>query len=509
MLTDFKSSIVVFLVALPLCLGIALASQSPLASGLIAGLIGGLIVGAISGSQLSVSGPAAGLAVIVVASIQQLGSFSAFCVAVLISGLFQMVFAYFRAGKLGNFFPTSVIRGMLSAIGLILILKQIPHAVGFDIDFMGDEDFIQARGENTFYAILLALKSMEVTCIIVAATSLAVIIGWDRVLKKVNHPTVNLIPGPLLAVISGILLTEFFSSTNSFRMPLQNFVELPYTGGLDSFFSQISLPDWSYLSDPRIYVVAATIAVVGSLESLLSLDAADKIDPKKRVSPKNRELFAQGAGNFLSGLLGGLPVTAVIVRTSANVSAGASTKLSTILHGLWLLLAIVLIPDLLNRIPLSALAAVLILVGYKLTKPELYVEMYQKGWDQFVPFVSTILAILVTDLLRGICIGMVIGAFFIFRRNHHRSLVVVSEGNDYLVRFMKDNSFLQKDRVINALRRIPDGSNVTIDGSKDVFIDTDIIELLEDFIARSPQKGINVELKTSSTALSPLFQSAS
>ena len=494
--------------ALPLCLGIALASQAPLSSGLIAGIIGGIIVGLVSGSHLSVSGPAAGLAVIVAASIHDLGDFKTFSLAVLLSGVFQIIFAAIRAGKLGNFFPTSVIKGMLSAIGLILILKQVPHALGFDANYMGSEEFLQKDGANTFGGILNAFNAFEFGCIVISVLSFALITGWDHIVKKSSSPVIKLLPSALLAVGSSLILSEFFLKGTKLEILPQHLVQLPFSGGVRDFVSQLTLPNWDAIGDSKVYLIALTIAIVGSLESLLSLDAADKIDPEKRIAPKNRELFAQGIGNALSGLIGGLPITAVIVRTSANINAGAKTKFSAIFHGGWLLLAILVMPALLNRIPLAALATILILVGYKLTKPELYINMYRRGGDQFIPFMVTIIAILLTDLLKGICIGMVVGFFFVFKRNHYQSVVMVNENQDYLIRFMKDNSFLQKDHVVKILQDIPDGSNVIIDGSKDVFIDSDIIDLLEDFIESSKQRKIKVELKKSSTALCPLFQTA-
>jgi MFS superfamily sulfate permease-like transporter len=502
---DFQSSMVTFLVALPLCLGIALASQAPLASGLIAGIIGGLLVSLLSNSELSVSGPAAGLAVIVAVSIQQLGDFSTFTAAVMLSGLIQLIFAAIRGGRLGSYFPTSVIQGMLSAIGLLLILKQIPHALGYDASYMGSEEFHQHEGGNTFGGIFGAFNAIQLSCALIAMISFMIITSWDRFSRRSKNGLLKAVPSALLAVLASVFVSEFLFQSVSLRIEERHLVQLPFSGGWHNFVAGLSLPNWAAFGDLRIYSIALTIAVVGSLESLLSLDAADKIDPEKRVSSKNRELFAQGMGNTLSGLVGGLPITAVIVRTSANVQAGAKSKTSAFLHGAWLLLSVLLIPSLLNRIPLATLAMILILVGYKLTKPELYVKMYQKGLDQFIPFVVTIVAILLTDLLKGILIGMVVGFFFVFKKNHHQSIIMVNDEKDYLIRFMKDASFLQKDRLIQILHSVPPHSRVIIDGSKDVFIDTDIINLVEDFIEGSKQKNISVELKKSSTALSRFF----
>ena len=503
---DIQASLVVFLVALPLCLGIALASGAPLASGLIAGIIGGLVVGSVSGSGISVSGPAAGLTVIVAAAIVDLGNFQAFTLAVMFSGIFQIVFSFIKGGKLGDYFPSSVIKGMLAAIGLILILKQFPHAVGYDADFMGDQSFIQGDGQNTFSEILVAINSLHMGSIIVALISMFIMLGWEKGAYKGNS-FFKIIPGALIAVLTSIGLNEIFKATGStLFIEQKHLVQLPFEGGFKELIAGLSAPDWSYLSNPKIYVTAITIAVVGSIESLLSVEAADKIDEDGRITNKNRELLAQGLGNTVSGLIGGLPVTAVIVRTSANATAGAKTKLSAIFHGVWLLGCVVAIPHLLNLIPLSCLAAVLILVGYKLTKPEIIKKMYARGWNQFIPFVVTTLAILFTDLLMGIAIGMVVGFIFVIRSSMHKSIVLVNNEEEWLIRFHKDVSFLQKSYLTELLSKIPVGANVVIDGSKSVYVDDDIVDLIEDFMKRAKCCEISVQLKKSSLALSPIFK---
>ena len=503
---DLQASLVVFLVALPLCLGIALASNAPLASGLIAGIIGGIVVGGFSHSQISVSGPAAGLTVIVASAIISLGSFQAFTVAVFFSGIFQICFCFLKGGKLGDYFPSSVIKGMLAAIGLILILKQFPHAVGYDADFMGDQAFNQIDGHNTFTEIFYALKSLHIGSIITAISSLMIILGWERLALN-GRAIFKLIPGALVAVVFSVILNELFKSLNSsLYIDSKHLVQLPFNGGFVDFFNGLSFPNWSHLTNPKVYMTAMTIAVVGSIESLLSVEAADKIDEDRRVTSKNRELFAQGIGNAISGFIGGLPVTAVIVRTSANATAGAKTKLSAILHGLWLFGCVVTIPHVLNLIPLSCLAVVLILVGYKLTKPELIKKMYKRGWDQFVPFALTIVAILLTDLLIGIGIGMVVGFFFVIKSSMHKSIVLVNDDREWLIRFHKDVSFLQKSELIEMFSRIPEGASVVIDGSKNVYVDTDIVDLIEDFMKRARSSGIKVELKKSSLSLNPIFK---
>ncbi|MBX9769507.1 MAG: hypothetical protein K2X47_19680 [Bdellovibrionales bacterium] len=506
--SDLKSSLVTFLVALPLCLGIALASQAPIASGLIAGIVGGLVIGFLSGSQLSVSGPAAGLAVIVASSIQQLGSFSAFTTAVALSGIFQILFSLVKAGRLGSFFPSSVIRGMLAAIGLVLILKQIPHIIGFDEVYMGSESFDEREGSDTFHSILRAISSPDLACLIISILSFSLMFFWDRLVSTTGSRNLAFIPSPLLAVVLGVVVNAFVLPYFGLAVLDKHLVTLPFDGGLQSFVSALSFPSLEVLKDVQVYTVALTISIVGSIESLLSLDAADKIDPEKRISPKNRELFAQGVGNTISGIIGGLPLTAVIVRTSANINGGAKTKASAIFHGVWLLLAILLFPNVLGQIPLATLAVILILVGYKLTKPGLYVKTYREGLDQFLPFIVTVIAILLTDLLKGICIGMLVGFFFVIKRNLHESIVMVHDQGDYLIRFMKDVSFLQKDKLSEIFQSIPSGSRVFLDGSQDVFVDADIIGLIQDFIDGSANKKISVELKKSSTALSPYFNSA-
>ncbi len=508
--SDLKSSIVVFLVALPLCLGIALASQAPLSSGLIAGIIGGILVSFFSASPLSVSGPAAGLAVIVSSGILEMGDFRAFSVAIFISGLIQIGFSLLRAGVIGNFFPSSVIKGMLSAIGLILILKQIPHAIGFDSSYMGSESFFESdSSENTFSLIVRALGVFDLECVVITVISFLIIHFWDRLSQKTKNSLVKSVPSALIAVLAGIFLNRWVFTHFGMVVEEKHLVQLPFNGGIKGFVGTLSFPDWSVLANAKTYTVAITLAIVGSLESLLSLDAADKIDPERRSSSKNKELLAQGFGNTLSGVLGGLPVTAVIVRTSANISAGAKTKLSGMLHGGWLLLSILFIPGVMNMIPLSVLATILILVGYKLTKPNLYLKMYKSGLDQFIPFVATIVAILITDLLRGIIFGMVIGFIFVIKRSNHRAIVMVKddENTHYLIRFTKDISFLNKHELMLILRGIPNESMVIIDGGADIFIDDDIIDLIEDFIEGAPLKNIKVSLKKSKTALNRFFRS--
>lgn len=503
---DIRSSIVVFLVALPLCLGIALASNAPLSAGIISGIIGGMIVGSLGGSHVSVSGPAAGLTVIVAAAISELGGMPAFALAVFLAGVMQFLMGYFKAGELGNFFPASVVKGMLAAIGLILILKQMPHAFGWDADYMGDESFGTVDGANTFTDILNGLKRFHSGATTVALLSVGLMLLWDKILIK-KFPKMALFPSALAAVLVGVALNELiFVGYPYLIIEKEHLVQLPFTGGLGSFLNGFMLPDWSAITNPITWKVAATLAIVASLETLLSLDAADKLDPLKRTSRKNKELRAQGVGNLLAGLVGALPMTAVIVRTSANVTGGALQRTSAILHGLWLLLAVILVPDLLNRIPLSVLAAVLILVGWKLATPTLFKQQWKMGLAQFVPFFVTVVTILFTDLLVGITVGFFVGIFFVLRSSNHSSVTIVKQDDHVLIRFYKDVSFLQKPHIRALLRDLPDNTQIVIDGSRSVHVDHDIVELVQDFVLSAPARNINVKLQKSSLALCALFK---
>lgn len=494
---DLPAGIVVFLVALPLCLGIALASGAPLFSGLVAGIVGGIVVGLVSGSQLSVSGPAAGLTVIVLGAIESLGSFEAFLLAVILAGVIQMVLGFLRAGIIGHFFPASVIKGMLSAIGLILILKQIPHALGDDRDYEGDDSFFQPDGENTFTEIILAVQNIELSAFVISMICLAILIFWESSFMKKQNWT-KIIPGPLVAVVAGISINLLYKTQlPSFYLTGVHMVELPVAGSVEGFLSSLTFADWSAFSNPQVFIVAVTIAIVASLETLLSLDAVDKLDPYKRIAPQSRELKAQGLGNIVSGLLGGLPVTAVIVRSSANVTSGARTKVSAVFHGILLVLAVVFFPQIMNLIPLSALAAILLVVGYKLTKPSLYIQIYKKGLNQFIPYTVTILAILLTDLLVGISIGMVVGLFFVIKSNFQEAILITRDGNNFLLKFNKDVTFLNKAVLRHRLESIPENAYVIVDGSKASFIDQDILETIADFQDYARYKKITVEIKKS------------
>ena len=496
---DIPSGLVVFLVALPLCLGIALASGAPLFSGIIAGIVGGLIVASASGSSLSVSGPAAGLTVIVINAISDLGSFEVFLLAVSMAGILQIVLGFLKAGIIGYYFPSNVIKGMLAAIGIILILKQIPHAVGYDKDAEGDFNFIQADGENTFSEIVNSLNHIHPGAVIIAAVSLFILIMWERpFLKKYNF--FKFVPGALFAVLVGVLINELFRISGS---PLilagDKLVQLPVASSPAEFIGQLTTPDFSALGNYKVYVVALTIAIIASLESLLSVEAADKLDPYRRNTPTNRELKAQGLGNFISGLIGGLPLTAVIVRTSANIHSGAKTKLSAIIHGILLLLSVLFFATYLNRIPLACLAALLLVVGYKLARISLFKSMYKLGWDQFLPFVTTVLAIQFSDLLRGIAIGMAVSLFFILRNNYKRAYFFhkedYHEGEKIRIQLAEDVTFLNKGSIAHTLGELPEHSTVVIDGSHSHNIDMDVVEIIHDFKRTAEYKNIKLELR--------------
>lgn len=495
--SDFPSSIVVFLVALPLCLGVALASNAPLFSGLIAGIVGGIIIGSLSGSNLSVSGPAAGLTAIVSAAILKMPSFDVFLLSVFLCGALQVVFGFVKAGVIGDYIPNSVIKGMLAAIGLILILKQLPHLIGYDANFAGDESFNQANNENTFSGIAHAFRAITPVALLVGIASLLLHIVWDKIVAN-KQGFIKLVPAPLLVVLLGVGISEFFKQSGSpYAIGAEHMVKIPIAGSVPEFLSFFTFPDWSQIFNKQVWITGLTLALVASIETLLSIEAIDNLDPYHRVTNKERELKAQGIGNMISGLIGGLPLTSVIVRSSANVNSGAQTRMSTIFHGSLLLLCVALIPGLLNLIPNAALAAILIYTGYKLAKPALFKMYYKKGWDQFVPFVITIVAILLTDLLIGVMIGIVVGIFFVLRSNFKTAVFIVNDENKYLFRLRKDVSFLNKPIIKNKLEEVPSNSYVLIDVSRADFIDKDVINVIEDFMVHAPLKDIVVELKQS------------
>ncbi len=495
---DLPSSIVVFFVALPLCLGIALASGAPLFSGLIAGIVGGIVVGALSGSQIGVSGPAAGLAAIVLTAIGTLGGFENFLLAVVLGGIIQIVFGILKAGIIGYYFPSSVIKGMLTGIGLIIILKQIPHFFGYDADPEGDFAFFQVDGENTFSEIFQTVNNISPGATVVAVLGLSILLLWDKVLSK-KGKIFQLVQGPLVAVIVGILFYVFTKSNDMFSISSDHLVTVPIPEDASSFLAQFSFPNFGAIVNPQIWITAFTIALVASLETLLCVEATDKLDPAKRVTPTNRELLAQGTGNIISGMIGGLPITQVIVRSSANIQSGGKTKMSAIIHGFFLLISIILIPKLLNMIPLSVLAAILFIVGYKLAKPGLFIKMYQLGWKQFVPFTVTVLGIVFTDLLVGIGLGLSVGIVVIliksYQNSHFLHIEDQSNGKHRIkMTFAEEVTFFNKGAILTELDSLPRDTDLELDVRKTRYLDNDIIEILEDFAFKAKERNIDIKL---------------
>ena len=495
---DFPASIVVFFVALPLCLGIALASGAPLFSGVIAGIIGGTVVGALSGSKIGVSGPAAGLAAIVLTAIGTLGGYENFLVAVVLGGIIQLVFGLLKAGIIGYYFPSSVIKGMLTGIGIIIILKQIPHFFGYDAEPEGADSFIEASGENTFSAILNIFDNITIGSMIIGFVGLAILLLWDKVLSK-KGKIFKLIQGPLVTVVVGIIYFVATQGSETFSIQASHLVSVPIPDNVASFLEQFTFPNFNAITNPEVWVTAFTIALVASLETLLCVEATDKLDPHKNVTPTNRELLAQGTGNILSGLVGGLPVTQVIVRSSANIQSGGRTKMSAIIHGLLLLISVILIPNLLNKIPLSVLAAILLVVGYKLAKPALFKQMYTLGWKQFIPFIITVLGIVFTDLLTGISLGLAVGVVVILIKSYQNSHFLHIEDKSNGLHKIKmtlaeEVTFFNKGAILKELDSLPKDTQLELDVTKTRYLDNDIIEILEDFAYKAKERNINIKL---------------
>ena len=552
--SDFASGLVVFLVALPLCLGIALASGAPLFSGIISGIVGGIVVGYLSQSHISVSGPAAGLTAIVLTAITDLGAFNVFLLAVLIAGIIQLALGFLRAGSISNYFPTNVIEGMLAGIGVIIILKQIPHAFGYDADYEGDETFTQADGQNTFSELFNIIDFIHPGAVIITIISLIILIMWPKVdvLKRIK-----LVPPALVAVIVSILLNEFFIITgNSLAISQSHLVSLPVPTTLEEFKSIIILPDFTAITNSKVWVVAFTIAVVASIETLLCIEAADRMDALKRHTNTNIELKAQGIGNVVSSLLGGLPMTSVVVRTSANNDAGAKSKMSSIIHGVLLLISVLAIPVILNKIPLATLAAVLLMVGYKLAVPNIkhfadympkevnlllislvlviigytnsvsaiaisvlavitvFILLYcfykssisiefkknvTRNQYIYFPFFATTLAVVFTDLLKGVALGMIISIIFVLRGNMQRAYnfrkEVYKDGDIIHIDLAQEVSFLNKAAVKTTLNSIPDNSKVIINASDTVYIAHDVLDLIKEFKKiKAKEQNIKVKL---------------
>ena len=499
MKTDTLSGLVVFLVALPLCLGIAVASGAPPFAGIISGVIGGIVVGFLSNSNLSVSGPAAGLIAIVLAAVTNLG-YETFLLAVVIAGVIQLVLGYAKAGSISSYFPSGVIEGMLTAIGIIIIKKELPHAIGYDIEHEGDfysYELLDKADQGFWGELIHSFNYAHNGIILVTLISLAILIAFNKIefLKKIKA-----IPGALVVVVVGILMNELFKITHS---PLlisdEHLVKLPTASSFSEFFTQFSFPNFSQFSNPTVWVTAATIAAVASIETLLCLEAGDKMDPLKRYSSANTELKAQGVGNILAGLIGGIPMTSVIVRTSANANAGARTKFSTIAHGVFLLFAVVLIPSILNKIPMACLAAILIMIGLKLASPKVFKHMWQVGKFQFIPFIVTAIAVVGIDLLKGVGIGLVISIFFILRGNMKLAYFFKKEqhkeGEAITIDLAQEVSFLNKAAIKQTLSHLPKNCKVIIDAKNTVYIDYDVLEMIKDFLNfGSKDKNITVEL---------------
>lgn len=496
--SDFASGLVVFLVALPLCLGIAMASGAPLFSGIIAGVVGGIVVGYLSQSQLSVSGPAAGLTAIVLTAITDFGAFNIFLTAVFFAGIIQLLLGLIKAGSISNYFPTNVIEGMLAGIGIIIILKQLPHAFGYDSDFEGDESFLQDDGSNTFSALAALLDHVQLGSILITLISLAILIAWDKVpaLKKLK-----LVPGALVAVILGVVLNEIFiASGSSLEIQKQHLVTLPVPTSIEEFKAILVFPDFTAITNSKVWITALTIAIVASIETLLCIEAADRMDAMKRYTDTNVELRAQGIGNMVSSLLGGLPMTSVVVRTSANNNAGAKSKMSTIIHGFLLLLSVILIPAILNKIPLATLAAVLLMVGYKLAKPATFKHFWEKGKYQFVPFIATLVGVVFTDLLKGVALGIFISIIFVLKGNLKRAYSfrkeAYADGDIIHIDLAQEVSFLNKAAIKSTLKAIPENSKVIINAQDTVYIAHDILDLIREFkTTRAIDENIKVKLK--------------
>ncbi len=490
---DLSAGFVVFLVALPLSLGIALASGSSLFAGIIAAVVGGLVVSLASGSSVSVSGPTAVLAVIVATSIQTLGSYRVFLLAVVLAGLMQLVLGILRLGALGDYVPNSVIKGMLAGVGLVIILKQIPHALGRDQDYEGDFGFLEVGG-NTITDIMGAVMSASPGAILITVVSLAVLVGWNRMARSGFF--LGRIPSSLVVVLLAIGINQGLGLMwPAIQVTAgEHLVSLPVVNSARDFFAQFITPDFGAIGNPKVWTSALAIAIVGGVETLLSLEAADRLDPYRRISSPNRELAAQGLGTLVSGMIGGLPVTSGVVWTSANVYAGARTWLASFVHGVLLFAAVLLIPAFLNLTPLACLAAILIVISYELTKIEIYTKMFALGWSQFLPFIVTVIAILITDLLIGVLVGLAVGLFFVIRRNHHEAVTVVHQDHHYLIRLNKDATFVNKSELRDKLRRIPAGADVFLDGVKALYVDRDILEVVEDYKLMARHKNIAVRV---------------
>jgi MFS superfamily sulfate permease-like transporter len=495
--SDLKAGIVVFLVALPLCLGIAMACNVPLFSGIISGVIGGIIVSLLSGSKYSVSGPAAGLTLIVISSIATLGSYEVFLAAVVFAGILQILLGILKAGGIGNFVPNAVIKGMLAGIGIILIIKQIPHLFGYDRDPEGDMEFFQLDGENSFTELVNMINFITPGSLIIGIISFLLLYICSKSFYKESKIFKN-IPAPLLVVVFGVLLTISFKAYDLLRIDQQHLVSLPTIKNFEDLRANLAFPDFSFMGKGTFWLVVVTIGAVASLETLLNIEATDKLDPEKNESNSNKELFAQGTGNIITGLLGGLPITSVIVRSSANINAGSKTKLSVIIHAVLLLVSVILFPQVLALIPNSCLAAILIATGFKLTKLEIFIEQFKYGLEQFLPFVVTVVVMLLLGILKGVGAGIAVSVFFIIRDNVKFSFDASSDEIEgklyYLLKLPQHVTFFNKGYLIRFFNNIKPNSKVMIDGSINKTVNRDSKDVIADFISVAKNKKIDVEL---------------
>ncbi len=490
---DFPAAIVVFLVALPLCLGIAVASGAPAISGILSGVVGGIVVGILSDSHTSVSGPAAGLTAIVISAISTLGSFPLFLSAVMLAGLIQLILGFTKSGIIADYIPSNVIKGLLAAIGIILILKQLPHAFGIDTDLEGEFSFLQRDGENTFSELLKIFSFFNWGAVIIASVSFLILTQW----KRTPLAKYSFLPASLVVVVVGVLINILYQSVApGLVLGASHLVEIPPIHSASDLFT---IPDFSGLLDSKLWIAAFTIAAVASLETLLNLEAVEKLDPHKRIASPNRELVAQGVGNLVGGLIGAIPVTSVIVRSSTNIESGSRTKMSAIIHGFLLLLSVLFLTKYLNMIPLAALAAILITIGYKLASIKTFNAMYAKGLNQFIPFVVTILAIVFTDLLIGILIGLAVSIFYILKSNYKNPFTKETQelhvGETIRLELSDQVSFLNKASIKNTLWNIDPSSKVIIDARNSDYIDEDVLEIISDFKStRAPENDIQVNV---------------
>jgi MFS superfamily sulfate permease-like transporter len=496
---DLPAGFVVFLVALPLCLGIALASGAPLLAGVVAGVAGGLVVPLISRAPLSVSGPAAGLVAIVLTGIHEAGTFQAFALAVVIAGALQMLLGIFKAGFVAQFIPSSVIKGMLAAIGILLILKQLPHAIGYDKENMALTAFQVDEDQNTFSLFLHSLTEIEWGAAALSAACVPLLLLWEKTsLRKLHW-----LPGPLVVVVASTVAAALFTHyVPSMALEQKHLVTLPAVQDAKALFSSLDGPDWAAFLRAEIWMLGVTLAVIASLETLLNLEAIDQLDPLGRKSPPNTELVAQGTGNIVSGLLGGLPVTSVIVRSSANLNAGGRTRAAAFFHGVFLVVAVLFAQPLLNRIPLACLASILLVTGYKLAKPKVFIDMYKLGWNQFLPCMATVLAIVLTDLLRGLIIGMAVGLAFVLRSQTASVFDIEKEGPQLTIRFKKDACFLNRKSLLSTFEQIPENTHVVVDTRRAASVDHDITEAICRFRETARERNIRVEIR----GLSPVAQ---